>query len=212
MRTAVEDSSKEGRLASESDDDQNGGVSGQGPKESEGDDWGHTARHLSSMVMLTLQMEEKRCSSLRGLAGTLLTCSSIVSVALLTVAAPLFQFYSSMGTPSTVLLLTFYFMSLLSLVLSILFSILSQLRFSYEALPSPEKIREAIADGTPFGELEAATHEADSLDNIYGSLEKKNDTMRNLLKASTICAIVSIGVILIGGIYLSVHALLFLIS
>lgn len=164
------------------------------------------------MVALTLQMEEKRCVSLRGLAGTLLTCSSIISVALLTVAPPLFEFFSGLGTLSLVLLLLFYFLSLVSLALSILFSVLSQLRFPYAALPSPGELREAIADGQPFDELEAAMHEADSLTRFYDSLEKRNDTMRSLLKASTICAIVSIGVIIIGGISFSVYAGLTLIS
>ena len=174
--------------------------------------WSHTADHLSSMVALTLQMEEKRCVSLRGLAGTLLTCSSIISVALLTVAPPLFELFSGLGTPSLVILLLYYFLSLVALTLSILFSILSQLRFPYAALPSPERLREVIADGRPFDELEATTHEASSLTKIYDSLEKRNDTMRIFLKASVISTIVSIGVILIGGISLSVYVGLYLVS
>lgn len=161
-----------------------------------------TADYLHCLTEHAFQMEERRCDSLRGLAGTLLTCSSILSVALLTVAAPLFGYFYELGACPHGLLMVVYLISLLALALSILFAVLSQLRFQYRALPNPKKLKDVIANGYDFSKMDAAEHFVDSVDDIYVSLETRNETMRHLLKASTICVVVSISVMLMGGLIL----------
>lgn len=166
------------------------------------DDSAITAEYLSKMVDRAFSMEEGRHASLRELAGTLLTCSSIVSVAMLTIATQLFSHFSNRGPFWSFFLIVVYALSLLSLGLSILFSVLSQLRFAYRALPNPESLRKTIAGGKPFTKLEAVEHSCKALQEIYVSLERRNNLMRSLLRVATICMLIAIVVIIIGGIVL----------
>lgn len=165
---------------------------------SDGEAWAVTSNHIASMVSMAFDMESRRCDSLRGLAGVLLTCSSIISVAILTVAEPLFHFFIRQEA-LYVLLAIAYAVSLLALSLSVLFSILSQMRFEYQALPDPQSLCSNMTCGTPFSEIDAAEHACKSLQPIYKSLERRNDLMRLLLRVSTICVVVAISTIIIFG-------------
>lgn len=121
---------------------------------------------------------------------------------MLTIAAQLFSHFSDHGPFWSFFLIVVYALSLLSLGLSILFSVLSQLRFAYRALPNPESLRKTIAGGKPFTKLEAVEHSCKALQEIYVSLERKNDIMRCLLRVATICMLIAIVVIIIGGVVL----------
>lgn len=176
------------------------------------DDSEITAEYLSKMVDRAFAMEEGRCASLRELAGTLLTCSSIISVALLTIAAQLFLHFGERGAFWSFFLIVVYALSLLFLGFSILFSVLSQLRFAYRALPNPESLRKTITAGKPFTKLEAVEHSCEALQEIYVSLERKNDIMRCLLRVATICMLIAIIVIIIGGIVLLLFEMFELLS
>lgn len=168
-------------------------------------DWSLTAKHLSKMTQMTLEMEFARESSLRSLAGILLTGASIVSIALLTAATPLFKFFASEPFWWR-MLLGVYCLSLGALILAVLLAVLSQMRFGYKALPSPEGIRKQIDDGVPFDEMDTARNENQSLQPIYASYSQKNDTMRYLLKASMICIVIALAVIAVGGGVLAAYA------
>lgn len=163
--------------------------------------WRCTARYLSNMTHMTLEMEYARENSLRSLAGILLTGASIVSVALLAAAPSLFQFFDFDPYWEKLLLLVYCF-ALSALLLAVLFAVLSQMRFGYQALPTPEEIRRNIDNGEPFDEIEVARHENKTLQPVYESCLKKNETVRHLLKASMISAIVALCVVAIGGVAL----------
>lgn len=172
---------------------------------SDSEAWKVTSGHIGSMVSMAFDMESRRCDSLRGLAGVLLTSSSIISVAILTVAEPLFRYFSGHDALH-VLLAIAYAVSLLALSLSVLFSVLSQMRFEYQALPDPQSLCCNMTGGSPFSELGAAKHACESLQPIYKSLERRNELMRSLLRVSTICVVVAISTIIIMGTLLAVLA------
>lgn len=160
-----------------------------------------SANRLSTMFELGFKMEVQRCISLRNYAGLLLTCSSIISVALLAVAEPLYSCFSPWRFWS-MLLVAVYAASLISLALSVLFAVLSQIRFAYRALPDPESLYSNIEMSAPFSKWDAVKHLCESLQPIYASLEHRSDIMRMLLRGSSICVVVAISVLLFGGVVL----------
>jgi len=162
------------------------------------DDLVTTATYLSEMVDRTIRMEEERCASLRMMSGTLLTGSSIVSVALLTVAQPLFTVFQGQQGQQSVLLAS-YFIVMLALLASIVLSVVSQLRFGYQALPSPVELKEKIDDGLPFTEIDAARGKVKPMEAVWQGLSKRNNIMRGLLTASAICVFVAVGVTVLAS-------------
>lgn len=157
-----------------------------------------TADYIKATVHAAVDMEVKRCESLRKMSGTILTCASIITVALATVAQPLFGFFSADAGLSKVLLGIFC-LALGALLVAILLALVSQLRFAYVALPGPQKIMEALDNGNDFTEMESARHYSQGADEIYQGLTKRNDSMRRLLNASAIAVFVAFAAVAVGA-------------
>ena len=164
-----------------------------------------TAKYLKDMISRTMDMEVARGESLRKMSGTLLTGSSIILVALLTVAAPTFDFLDDFSALK-VGLLTTYSLTLAALFVFILLAVISQLRFGYQALPSPKDFRDKIDDGLPFDQISAARQMAKPMEEVWQSLIRRNNIMRGLLTASAICVFVATGVIFMAGCLLLPNA------
>ena len=160
-----------------------------------------TAAYIHESVHASIEMELKRCESLRKMSGTILTCGSVISVALVTAAGPLFEFFRSRMELETVLL-TVMCLSLVALFVSIVLALISQLRFAYVSLPNPSKILKALDNGNLFTEMEIARHYSEGADEIYVGLSERNNIMRGLLTAAAIAIFVSVGFLLAGAICL----------
>lgn len=164
----------------------------------------YSAEYLSWMTELSYQTELCRCDSYERLSNCLLSCVSIISVALLTVAPVLFAKYSYNGngaTASFVLLASGYVVVMLLLGASFLLSLLSQVRLKMSVLASPMDLNDFIAGeierGAPFASpMEVAEGKARAVQSHFESLNRKNEYMRKCLKASMILLIVAVSVCL----------------
>lgn len=164
----------------------------------------YSAEYLSWMTELSYQTELSRCDSYERLSNCLLSCVSISSVALLTVAPVLFAKYSYNGngaTASFVLLASGYVVVMLLLGASFLLSLLSQVRVKMSVLASPMDLNDFVAGeierGAPFASpMEVAEGKARAVQPHFESLNRKNEYMRKCLKASMILLIVAVSVCL----------------
>lgn len=164
----------------------------------------YSAEYLSWMAELSYQTELSRRDSYERLSNCLLSCVSIISVALLTVAPLLFERYSyndNGAAASFVLLAGGYVVVMLLLGASFLLSLLSQVRLKMSVLASPNDLKEYVAGevsrGAPFASpMEVAEGKAKAVQPHFESLNRKNEYMRKCLKASMILLIVSVSVCL----------------
>lgn len=164
----------------------------------------YSADYLSWMAELSYQTELSRCDSYERLSNCLLSCVSIISVALLTVAPVLFVKYScndSGATASFVLLASGYVVVMLLLGASFLLSLLSQVRLKMSVLAAPMDLYDFVAGeikrGAPFSSpMEVAEGKAKAVQTHFESLNHKNEYMRKCLKASMILLIVAVSICL----------------
>ena len=156
------------------------------------------------MAELSYQTELSRRDSYEHLSNCLLSCVSIISVALLTVAPLLFERYSyndNGAAASFVLLASGYVVVMLLLGASFLLSLLSQVRLKMSVLASPMDLNDFVAGeinrGAPFASpMEVAEGKARAVQSHFESLNRKNEYMRKCLKASMILLIVAVSVCL----------------
>lgn len=164
----------------------------------------YSADYLSWMAELSYQTELSRCDSYERLSNCLLSCVSIISVALLTVAPVLFAKYScndSGATASFVLLASGYVVVMLLLGASFLLSLLSQVRLKMSVLAAPMDLYDFVAGeikrGAPFSSpMEVVEGKAKAVQTHFESLNHKNEYMRKCLKASMILLIVAVSICL----------------
>lgn len=164
----------------------------------------YSAEYLSWMAELSYQTELSRRDSYDRLSNCLLSCVSIISVALLTVAPLLFERYSykdNGAAAAFVLLASGYVVVMLLLGASFLLSLLSQVRLKMSVLASPTDLKEYVAGevsrGAPFASpMEVAEGKAIAVQPHFESLNRKNEHMRKCLKASMILLIVAVSVCL----------------
>lgn len=159
----------------------------------------YTAEYVARAVDITVDMEVSRCESLRKMCEVMLTGSSILSVALLAVANPLFVFFAA-DAGWLFALLALYAIVLTLLAASMILAVLSMARFRYTALASPIVLFDDIyKPGEILTGLNMAKSYAQSLEGPYQGLKERNDKMRGLLTASQVTLVVALGVSLIGG-------------
>lgn len=164
----------------------------------------YSAEYLSWMTELSYQTELSRCDSYERLSNCLLSCVSIISVALLTIAPVLFAKYSynnNGATASFVLLASGYVVVMLLLGASFLLSLLSQVRLKMSVLASPAELNDYVAGevnrGAPFASaMEVAEGKARAVQPHFESLNRKNEHMRKCLKVSMILLIVAVSICL----------------
>lgn len=157
------------------------------------------AEYLQELSIMTVRMEKERTLSLTQLSASLLTSVSIVSVALLAAAPLLFSYFATKPLSFQVLR-AFYIITFLLLVLGFFFSVLSQVRLKYQALPGPEKIKEQIEKSNNATQREISSGYAATLEGVYSSVSRNNDVKVAMLQISMWLVIGAIVAILIGGI------------
>lgn len=164
----------------------------------------YSAEYLSWMTELSYQTELRRRDSYEHLSNCLLSCVSIISVALLTVAPLLFERYGNNdngAAASFVLLASGYVVVMLLLGASFLLSLLSQVRLKMSVLASPMDLNDFVAGeikrGAPFASsMEVAEGKVRVVQSHFESLNRKNEYMRKCLKASMVLLIVAVSVCL----------------
>lgn len=164
--------------------------------------WNETAHFLIGMVDKTIDMETSRCEALKKMCEVMLTATSIMSVALLAIADPLFSFFGS-DKAMQYGLLVLYAIVLTLLIGSMILVVLSMARFRYTALGSPEALLKDIGNMNEILQVDVmARSYALAQESVYKGLEEKNDKVRNLLIASQFTLIAALAITLIGGLVL----------
>lgn len=160
------------------------------------------AEYIWRMMDKTVAMEESRYESLRRMCDGLLVASSIVSVALLTVAEPLFDFFSS-NVCILYTLLSFYALTILLLLVSMVLTVVSMTRFKYVATDSPTAICNAICSfGDTLTNIGAAKSFAEVQEKLYQGFFERNNRMKTLLVAAQWLLVAALAIIAVGGIIL----------
>lgn len=143
----------------------------------------------------SFELEEKREQSIIQQSSQMLTAFSIVSAVILMAIPILIE--NTEILPKVIIIAAA--LVLIPLIVSMVLSILSQWRFTYSSmLTAEELLRQAEAD------KEHHTFQAQydyqwvsQLTTIQNSKKKNNDTRSNLIRASTISFLVSIGMLVL---------------
>lgn len=165
-----------------------------------------TASVLEEMSKTSLEMEKARTESLVRLANTLLTCVSILSVALISIASPLYGFFSAMPYVRLVVVVG-VMIGMLLLIADLILVLLSQRRFAYEALPSPNTLCDCVDTGEVYERLEAARNMCVTYGGMYDAESANNEKRCRLLKAAITVLIIAIGLMAAFAIVLFFVAL-----
>ena len=161
-----------------------------------------TAEYLCKMVDKTVAMEEARCESLKRMCDGLLTGSSIVSVALLAVAEPLFGFFRT-SFFLHYMLLFLYAIIIVLLLLSMILAVISMARFKYTATAAPAVICDAICSyDKPLSEINAAKSYAETQEKLYQGYLERNNKMRGLLVVAQWVLVAALVITVVGGLVL----------
>lgn len=152
------------------------------------------AEFLRGLVKESLDSEMSRYSSLISTSNRLLTCDSIILVAMASVPTLISNSGVSVGRISV-----FSFILAGCLVgASVFFCILSQWRFEYEGLGSPISIADSIDAG--MDKLTCAWSiticYCKVSEKVYWSLYDRNNKIAVCLKVSTILLAIALGVIM----------------
>lgn len=165
------------------------------------------AEYARMVADLTVSMEVSRCDSLRKMSDAMLAGASILSVALLTVAGPLFAFFSA-DAGLRCSLVGFYVLVSLSLISTMILVVLSMTRFGYTAPASPDALLKNIcAFEKPLSDMDMARSYVELQETLYQGFKARNDRIRSLLIASQATLIIALASSVVGGVILLVGGL-----
>lgn len=160
-----------------------------------------TAEYLARLALESVRMEDSRGEGLTGYAGHLMTALSIIVVALVTVAEPLFSCFSSVWQRE--ILLAAYLLSMLCYAAGFVLCLLAVRRRKYCVLDSPKSISDAL-EGVFASELDAARTTCDSLEAYYASRKAYDDRTVSLLRAANALILIATGVVALAVVFFSV--------
>ncbi len=154
------------------------------------------ASHIVRLAELSFRMEADRRESLAAASGRLLTCISVLSIALLT-ALPVL----TMSQLASLIAIEYAFVFLLALA-SFGFALVAHYRFKYREPLSPQMLaNHVMTEKDSFREAEdAATRYAGILEEQYQSIRCLNDRLSKLLRVSTVLLGISIALVLVFGV------------
>lgn len=159
-----------------------------------------SANEMIRAAELSMQMELDRYDSLLSSATRLLTCISILSVALIALITPLNGVAAEIGKP--VSLTPFYLIEFFFLFASFACALLTQWRFKYQRLTSPASIAQQFQDEQDSpSRKDAAAHFCNSIQPCFDSFVTRNDKIRNYVEASSVALGLALMVLLISAIH-----------
>lgn len=140
------------------------------------------ADYLYKLTDASCGSEMDRYESLLGTSSRLLTCDSIILVALAAAASMVVDHSENIAAWITAM----YIAVIIAMAISLLLCVLCQWRFGYDHLSSPENLGEMIYGERDVldSELQIALSYCKTLDEVYASTEKRNNKISLLLKLS----------------------------
>ena len=150
------------------------------------------AKHIISVANLSFQSEMAKDSSLKGLAGQILTCVTILSAAYLMPAEQITSLNKNLGDGWISIVAISYAILLIPLLIALILALTSLDPREATLLSSPLKQFESFSRegealrkaGKELTQQAISQSYCDALNNEYMALEKKHDRMVSLLKVA----------------------------
>ena len=155
-------------------------------------------RNVREFGLFSFELEEKREQSILNQAGQMLTAFSLFSAAIL-MALPLVADYTNVPDGQAFCLAV---VVLAPLIASLVLAILAQWRFKYQAIKNAEEFEtELYRKRDEYKEQYAYDCQwVYQLAAVQKSKKKNNDRRSHLVRASMICFLVSVGILVVGDI------------
>lgn len=157
---------------------------------------------LIRLVDRSFEMEVARSESLNRQNSMLITCISIMSIAMATVLT------LAVGNSSSSWMITLFALNGIVLLGGLCACIVAMIRKPYKVLASPKTLREDVDERLEQkccveieSELLAARHYADSLEESYTSLHEKNEFLRKANKTALVLLLFSCAISLVIVVY-----------
>lgn len=156
-------------------------------------------RNVCEFGKFSFELEEKREQSILNQSGHMLTAFSLFSAAIL-MALPLVAEYTSIPDGQAFCLSV---VVLVPLVASLLLAIVAQWRFKYQTMINAKEFENAIfrSKDSYKGQSDYDWQWVHQLTAVQDSKRLNNDKRVKLVKASMICFLVSVGILLMGNMF-----------
>lgn len=147
---------------------------------------------------MSLELVQRRYDSLLSSASHIMSCVSILSIALVTLLP---QLINSLDYPLRCLTIVFASIIFFLLFCSLFLSLFSRFRFGYKILNSPSSLASYLkSTKEQYGSIdEYGEFYCNCLNDSYCSIQKINNKISSAIKLSTIILMISIGLIVVFG-------------
>lgn len=154
------------------------------------------AEYLRLVSEKSFDGEMARRQSMLDTSNRLLTCDSIISVAMVSILPTMLNRFSSEDASSATAILILSFVALAFMIASLGAGLIAQYRFSYEALSRPKKLEAGIWKSRDKLETkyQIAWQYSNTLDEVQTSLALVNDRLGKLNKLSLVLLGVALGI------------------
>lgn len=143
--------------------------------------------------------EVARRQSMLETSNRLLTCDSIISVALVSILPTMLNQFSDGRGASAAVIIIFSFVALVFMVASLGVGVIAQYRFSYRALNSPRELEKDIRASQPRlkTKYQVAWQYSNTLDDVQISLIEVNDRLGKLNKLALVLLGIALGIVML---------------
>ncbi|MBC2888192.1 hypothetical protein [Gordonibacter massiliensis (ex Traore et al. 2017)] len=163
---------------------------------------GEGSEHIASVILglgeMSYRMEDSRYSALLSASAHILTCLSIMSVALISLLGILLDALRDYS-----LVIGIAFLSVFAVLLaSFVIALIAQFRFHYKELQSPAKIGEYThsVESEFESKAEVARYYCNCLEESQESLKKRNHKISSLIEVATILLVIAVGILVVWAL------------
>lgn len=149
----------------------------------------YVAAYVMELAKQSYKAEYDRRESMFETSNRLLTCDSVLSVAIVTLMPALSATFPNCKT----LLSISSYLCLALIVVSIILGVISQYRFKFYGLPTPDAIfKEMDVQIDRFtSQYAVAKHYCDTMAEIQQTLKQSTDTLRNMNRVSLVLLLIA---------------------
>lgn len=160
------------------------------------------AEYLRLVSEKSFDEEMTRKQSMLDTSNRLLTCDSIISVALVSALPTMLGQFTDGEKSSAALILILSFIALGFMIASLGVGVVAQYRFEYRALDTPRKLEKGIRNSMPKLETkyQIAWQYSNTLDDVQTSVASVNDRLGRLNKLALALLGIALGMVMLTGI------------
>lgn len=160
------------------------------------------AEYLFLVSNKTFDEETARRQSMLDTSNRLLTCDSIISVALISILPIMLDQLPDGNELSSAVVIIFSFLALAFVIASLGVGVIAQYRFAYRALNTPRELEEGIRASAPRlkTKYQIAWQYSNTLDDVQTSLVRLNDRLGRCNKIALILLGIALSLAMLTGI------------